>query len=157
MAGPAFAGRSVPAAALRAIGGGLDALLEVGVAVVLEGARLVIVAESRCAPPAGGAVERRRLQRCACGAVVLAGERYLVFDTGGEPVPTRPRLGEVLTRREMEVAHRIACGATNKDIARGLGISPFTVREHVRRIGHKLSAPSRSRIAAVVGEARLST
>ena len=79
----------------------------------------------------------------------------LTGQSRSEPAdPSRPGLDQVLTCRERQVAVAIAEGSTNKDIARDLGISPFTVREHVRRIGQKLCAPSRARIAAVVGEQR---
>jgi two-component system nitrate/nitrite response regulator NarL len=57
----------------------------------------------------------------------------------------------VLTRRELEIAQLIAQGLGNKQIGRRLGISDFTVREHVRRVAQKLQVSSRSAIAARIG------
>jgi DNA-binding CsgD family transcriptional regulator len=95
------------------------------------------------------------LRERACGSLVVGSVRFVVLNTA----PTRPSptagagsLFEVLTRREIEIAWRIAAGASNKDIGRGLGISHFTVREHVRRICHKLGVRSRSCVAAAVGQ-----
>jgi DNA-binding CsgD family transcriptional regulator len=138
----------------RAAGAMPAPLLQLGVGVMVEGSRILIVAEQRWRALGPPEVERRRANRRLCGALVLDGERYLVFDAGEDAAPARAGLEAMLTCRERQVAVAIAEGATNKDIARDLGISPFTVREHVRRIGQKLRAPSRARIAAVVGEQR---
>ena len=59
----------------------------------------------------------------------------------------------VLTARETEVLASIADGRTNREIARLLVISPFTVRQHVENIFEKLGV--RTRAAAVATSARL--
>lgn len=53
-----------------------------------------------------------------------------------------------MTAREIEVARRIATGATNQEIAQSLGISPKTVAAHVEHILTKLDASRRTEIAA---------
>ena len=52
-----------------------------------------------------------------------------------------------LTRREREVLHRVAWGLPNKDVARALGLSVTTVRNHVHNILDKLGV--HSKLAAV--------
>jgi DNA-binding NarL/FixJ family response regulator len=53
-----------------------------------------------------------------------------------------------LSRRELEVAVLIADGKCDKEIARQLGISNYTVREHIRRIFAKLKVCRRSAVIA---------
>jgi len=50
----------------------------------------------------------------------------------------------VLTPREMEILEMICRGASNKDIARELGISYQTVKNHVTAILHKLGVKDRT-------------
>jgi len=63
--------------------------------------------------------------------------------------PRTPR-GSALTPREIDVALLLSEGQTNKQIARQLGISDFTVRDHVSRLLGKFEAKSRTRLAAVL-------
>ncbi len=53
----------------------------------------------------------------------------------------------VLTRRELEVARLVAEGMTNHQIATALGISRWTVVNHVRRVMNKLGVSSRVEVA----------
>lgn len=53
-----------------------------------------------------------------------------------------------LTRREREVVEMIGDGLSNKAIARAIGISPHTVKSHVRNIMDKLALHTRLEIAA---------
>lgn len=48
-----------------------------------------------------------------------------------------------LSRRELEVLRQISQGASNKEAARALGISPSTVRTHVESIFRKLDCTTR--------------
>ncbi|MGB0127800.1 MAG: XrtB/PEP-CTERM-associated transcriptional regulator EpsA [Rhodocyclaceae bacterium] len=58
------------------------------------------------------------------------------------------RGASVLTARELEIITRVKDGLTTADIAVGLGLSPFTVRNHIKRIFRKLGARSRSHAVA---------
>jgi two-component system, NarL family, nitrate/nitrite response regulator NarL len=53
-----------------------------------------------------------------------------------------------LTAREREVLGLVAGGATNKDIAAGLGISPSTAKNHLQNILAKLHLENRVQAAA---------
>ncbi|MDF2232393.1 GAF domain-containing protein [Albimonas sp. CAU 1670] len=52
-----------------------------------------------------------------------------------------------LTRREEEVARAYALGASYKEIARDLGVSPTTVRSHLRTVYGKLGVTSKIELA----------
>ncbi len=49
-----------------------------------------------------------------------------------------------LTRREIEVLEKVACGATNKEISKEMGISEHTVKSHIIHIFDKLGVNDRS-------------
>jgi len=78
---------------------------------------------------------------------VHRGDRYLspsitplVLARLGRPPQERP--GGALSRREREVLTMIADGATTKEIAAGLGISPRTAQAHRENLKTKLNARS---------------
>jgi DNA-binding NarL/FixJ family response regulator len=52
-----------------------------------------------------------------------------------------------LTKRESEVIKQLALGLTNKEIAKALGISYETVKEHVQHILYKLNVSDRTQAA----------
>ena len=56
--------------------------------------------------------------------------------------------GELLGKREAEIAHLIADGLSNKQIGARLFISEPTVDSHIRKIMNKLGVNTRARIAA---------
>jgi two-component system, NarL family, nitrate/nitrite response regulator NarL len=62
--------------------------------------------------------------------------------------PDKSQLGERLTSREIQTLHLISQGLSNKDIARELGISVATVKNHVHSVLEKLRVQSRSQAAA---------
>jgi len=78
----------------------------------------------------------------ALGAVPSHEERAETRDI--EPAAS----GESLTPRELEVLAALADGASNKAIARRLGISFHTVKFHVAAILEKLDAESRTEAVA---------
>lgn len=59
-----------------------------------------------------------------------------------------------LTARELDVLDRLAGGASNKEIARDLGVSPNTVKTHVAHLYEKLEVNGRGK--AVDAARRLS-
>lgn len=59
-----------------------------------------------------------------------------------------------LTEREREILDHLACGESNKTIARALDISHDTVKLHVRHILSKLNLSSRVEAAVMAVEAR---
>jgi two-component system response regulator DegU len=69
--------------------------------------------------------------------------REILFDEKTIKPPTD--LG--LTQREMEIVSYIACGQSNKDIARKLFISEKTVKNHVSSILKKMELGDRTQVA----------
>jgi transcriptional regulator EpsA len=58
-----------------------------------------------------------------------------------------------LSTREREVLESVCRGRTNLQIAAALGISPFTVKNHVQRIFRKIGVTNRTQAAARYNEA----
>jgi DNA-binding NarL/FixJ family response regulator len=54
-----------------------------------------------------------------------------------------------LSPRESQVLQKIAHGATTKEVAHDLGISPHTVKTHLERIFEKLGANDRAQAVAI--------
>jgi two-component system response regulator DesR len=70
--------------------------------------------------------------------VRMAGDGIEVFrDTAGPAAPS-------LTERESEILGLIAGGATNREIAQVLFLSPHTVKEHTSTMYRKLGARNRA-------------
>lgn len=78
------------------------------------------------------------------------GRRISAYFTAG-PRDRRPRIFEALTAREHEVLEQVARGLGNGEVARLLGLSEKTVRNHVASILAKLHVRDR---AAAVARAR---
>lgn len=61
-----------------------------------------------------------------------------------------------LSEREHEVMHWVGCGKTNHEIGMILGISQFTVKNHLQRIFRKIDVRNRAqaitRILALSGQ-----
>ncbi len=69
------------------------------------------------------------------------------------PATGHPALAS-LTTREAEIAELVARGRTNTEIADELGLSIFTVKNHVSNVLGKLHAQTRTEVAAIVLGAR---
>ncbi|WP_448625128.1 response regulator [Geodermatophilus sp. URMC 64] len=78
--------------------------------------------------------------------------RIVEFWTGGRP---EPAVFPELTRREREVLELLAAGERNSAIARQLGMTDKTVRNHVSAILTKLQLPDRTAAALRAREAGL--
>lgn len=57
---------------------------------------------------------------------------------------------EILSAREKDVARFLAHGASNKEIARALGVEVVTVKKHIGNIFHKLGARNRTQAAVLL-------
>lgn len=64
------------------------------------------------------------------------------------PSPPSPPAPDLLTTREGEIARLVAAGRSNKDIARACGISPWTVKNHLRAIFDKTGLDNRTALCA---------
>ncbi len=73
-------------------------------------------------------------------AVRMVGLGMTAFDEGDVVAPAGPGLSE----REQDVLSRIATGATNREIAAELHLSPHTVKEHTSAVYHKLDVRNRT-------------
>lgn len=102
-----------------------------------------------------GAVESD-LREIVAGRLASGGEMFVVFGEAEEvPALADRSIARLLTQRELKVACLIAEGLTDKEIARRLGISAYTVREHCRRACAKLSISKRSALVRLLYAARL--
>ncbi|WP_296277242.1 HD domain-containing phosphohydrolase [Pseudomonas sp. UBA7530] len=81
--------------------------------------------------------EQGRFDLRACQAVISAAH--------GEHAPLASKAGNgLLSERETQILQRISGGASNKAVARDLGISPSTVRTHVESVFRKLQCSTRA-------------
>ncbi len=115
---------------------GVSALLDGGVPVIVHRG---CTPEELVAAVHAGAAGRSWLSppmAQAARAEVRAGA------TGAAPPTT-------LSARELEVLAHLASGATNAGIADDLGVSPNTVRNHVRAVMAKLGATTRTEAVAI--------
>ncbi len=84
--------------------------------------------------------------------LVLTGEIYVPLLMAGDgPAPPRPRL----TERQQVVLAFVCEGASNKDIARRLGMSDKTVKAHLTAIMRALAVTNRTQAARAAAEAGL--
>jgi DNA-binding CsgD family transcriptional regulator len=87
----------------------------------------------------------------AVGRIEFDGARLIVVLHETDDAHDREVLAvDMLTRREMEVAMLVSKGKCDKEIARALGISGYTVREHLRRTAAKLGVSRRTAIVSLV-------
>ncbi|MGW3470899.1 helix-turn-helix transcriptional regulator [Saccharopolyspora sp. NPDC000995] len=67
-------------------------------------------------------------------------------------LPVVPKVEEVLSPREREIARMVGLGYTNRSIAAVLDISLYTVSAHMRRIFIKLGVGSRAAMVAALSD-----
>jgi len=82
----------------------------------------------------------------------LSDEQLLALALERAPVEEEPEEEVPLTRRELEVAHLVGGGLSNREIAEQLQISQRTVESHVDHILRKLGFGSRTQVVAWVVE-----
>lgn len=89
--------------------------------------------------------EARPLRDHVAGRLFIADGVYVLFaPSSAKPETPGQSVAQRLTQRELMVGSMIADGLTDKEIARKLGISSHTVREHCRRACAKLGITKRS-------------
>jgi DNA-binding NarL/FixJ family response regulator len=67
-------------------------------------------------------------------------------------IPAGARSAVHLTPRESQIVRFVILGESNKQIARRLGISDYTVRDHVSNLLRKMGASRRSRLALLLSQ-----
>ncbi|MGY1737221.1 LuxR C-terminal-related transcriptional regulator [Geodermatophilus sp. SYSU D00684] len=119
-----------------------------------EGARTRVLLAGACR--ALGDAESADLELRAARATFLdLGARPDADRVAPAPAPAGDRSAGPLSAREVEVLVRVACGATNRAIARQLRISERTVASHVSHIFTKIGVGSRAAATAYAYEHRL--
>ncbi|HWD21151.1 MAG TPA: response regulator transcription factor [Verrucomicrobiae bacterium] len=73
---------------------------------------------------------------------VAAGQKWMPKDVTA--LLASRKLSEELTARELEVLNHLARGRSNKEIAEALGISEYTVKDHLKHILGKLHVADRT-------------
>lgn len=111
-----------------------------------EAARRALAAGARAVlpPEAGPAEVAAALPALARGLAVLPAELLGALAGRGPAPPPAAQAPGGLTPREREVLTLLAAGASNKVIARRLGMSFHTAKAHVAAVLHKLGASSRA-------------
>jgi len=74
--------------------------------------------------------------------------RYLIKTLNTAPDDTASSDGPTLSPRERDVLHCLAMGATDKETARQLDVSPYTVADHMRSVFRKLQVNTRAAAVA---------
>jgi DNA-binding CsgD family transcriptional regulator len=92
----------------------------------------------------------------AAGFVQLDGVRHVLIERPGleGAAPGPSPVSSMLTSRELQIAYSVADGKCDKVIAHDLGISEYTVREHMRRIFYKLKVSKRAALVAQLIKSR---
>ncbi len=86
------------------------------------------------------------------GKLVAAYRGAAAAPAGGEAAPPPPSPIDQLSPRERDILRGIARGASNKEIARDLGIAETTVKIHVQHVLRKLGFSSRVQAAVAATE-----
>lgn len=84
-----------------------------------------------------------RLQQLAAGQPVFAGSGNVPLSHDDPQSPLN------LTPRQIEVLQQLALGSSNKEIARAIGISPATVKNHLESIFARIGASNRLQAVAI--------
>jgi DNA-binding NarL/FixJ family response regulator len=129
-----------------------DATVPIGVLTMFETAEHV---ESALAAGASGYVAKDATPAdfCAAATALAGGKRDVMAipsaSTNGTPAARSSLVLARLSERELDVLRALTAGASNEMIARSLGISPKTLRNHISRIYHKLRIFDRAQAVIV--------
>jgi DNA-binding NarL/FixJ family response regulator len=82
------------------------------------------------------------------GKAMIHPELTAAFLEEVQSVDDRPE-AVALSKREQEILQKVAYGATTREVAHDLGISPHTVKTHLERIFEKLGANDRAQAVAI--------
>ena len=74
----------------------------------------------------------------------IQGQYCAIIEAKHNSKKNKPSLADLLTKRELQIASLVALGRVNKQIAKQLHISEWTVASHIRRIFDKLGVDSRA-------------
>jgi len=107
----------------------------------------VMCDELPCSPRAAASLYRR-VAALSRGDVDLVGADHGHGNGHGNNNGGGHARGVALSRRELQIAHLIDCGLTNKQIGRELGIEAATVKNHVHNMCEKLDVHRRGEAAA---------
>jgi two-component system nitrate/nitrite response regulator NarL len=94
------------------------------------------------------------IRRVVCGESIVAPEMTgkLIAAYRGQAAPASAEAASPMAQmspRELDILRGIACGASNKEIARDLGIAETTVKIHVQHVLRKLDVGSRVNAAVI--------
>jgi two-component system, NarL family, nitrate/nitrite response regulator NarL len=142
IAGPVIALASAEEAAAWRLD--VRATLPPDVDAMLLGAAITVVAAGLTVAPARSAADPSTTGGWAEG-----------FDPAGAEEEAEDGEGVALTAREREVLALLAAGASNKAIARALGVSVHTAKFHVASLTEKLGASGRLEAVAIALRAGL--
>jgi two-component system, NarL family, nitrate/nitrite response regulator NarL len=110
----------------------------------------VMCDELPCSPRAAASLYRRvaTLSRSGTEAVGAGSSGRANGNGDGRGNGRGHARGVPLSRRELQIAHLVDCGLTNKEIGRKLGIEAATVKNHVHNLCEKLEVHRRGEAAA---------
>ena len=140
---------------------GIEATKEIRDAVPDTKVILFTVEESRAAiaDAIRAGVSGYLLKDVSAGELIQAAKLALEGKAVIHPTLTRAFIEEVqyveqrpetpLSRRESQILQKVAYGATTKEVAHDLQISPHTVKTHLERIFEKLGANDRAQAVAI--------
>jgi DNA-binding NarL/FixJ family response regulator len=119
------------------------AVLPPDVDAALLVAAITVVAAGVAVAPAPGATDHTAADHATTGRWAEA------FDPAGVEEEAEDAEGVALTAREREVLALLGAGASNKAIARALGVSVHTAKFHVASLTEKLGASGRLEAVAI--------
>ncbi len=140
---------------------GIEATKEIREAAPDTKVILFTVEESRAAiaDAIRAGVSGYLLKDVSAGELIQAAKLALEGKAVIHPTLTRAFIEEVqyveqrpetpLSRRESQILQKVAYGATTKEVASDLQISPHTVKTHLERIFEKLGANDRAQAVAI--------